>query len=128
MRVVLLASEGYGGTAQIEVDGQPLLVRDALSEPGEPAAPGPIAAARFRAVAPVPASWPRAAERNPERLKKLEHVRGWRYLGFAEILGVNPVRADLGALVLELDLPAAGPELVGRHVVLDIDRITLVRS
>jgi len=125
--VVLIHTEGRAGPAQIEVDGQPLTVVDGISTVGAPAAPGPVRDPVFEAVVVEPDSWERAIAANPERLKRLEPLWGWRYRGYGEIVAVDPVRADLGRLVLELGLRADTPERLGSFVAVAIDRITLTR-
>ena len=128
MEVVLIRTEGRAGEARIEVDGQPLTVVDGLSAVGEPELPGAVRAPVFSAIVVPPGSWERAIAANPGRQRRLEPRWGWRYRGFAEIVAVDPVRADLGPLILELDLAVDAPEMVGAFVAIEIDRITLSRG
>jgi hypothetical protein len=127
MRVELVRTEGYGREALIEVDGVPLRVVDAVSEPGEPAPPGPVDDPVFTAVVVAPASWSRAVAENRDRAKRVEPIHGWRHRGFGEIRSLSPLRADLGVLQLELALPSDPARCVGDFVALDIDRIRLAR-
>ena len=128
MRVELLRTEGFGLEAEIEVDGCRLRVVDAVSGPGRDATPGPVDAPVFTAVVVAPDSWKRALEENPDRVKRLEPLWGWRYRGFAEIVSLEPLRADLGALVLELDFPPDAARSCGDFVALAIDRIRLTEA
>lgn len=128
MKVVLLHTEGYGLEAEIEVDGCALRVMDAVSEPEQSAEPGPIEAPVFTAVVVAPDSWTRAVLENPDRAKRLEPLWGWRYRGFAEIVSLEPLRADLGVLVLELNLPPDPERTCGDFVALAIDRIRVARA
>jgi hypothetical protein len=125
--VVLIRTEGRAGRAEIEVDGHLLTVVDGISAVGAPAAPGPVRDPAFEAFVVEPDSWERAIAANPERLKRLEPLWGWRYRGYGEIVAVDPVRADLGPLVLGLGLRADTPERLGAFVEIAIDRITLSR-
>jgi hypothetical protein len=125
--VVLIRTEGRAGRAEIEVDGHLLTVVDGISAVGAPAAPGPVRDPAFEAVVVEPDSWERAIAANPERLKRLEPLWGWRYRGYGEIVAVDPVRADLGPLVLGLGLRADTSERLGAFVEIAIDRITLSR-
>jgi hypothetical protein len=123
--VVLIRTEGRAGKAEIEVDGHPLTVVDGISAVAAPAAPGPVSDPVFEAVVVEPESWERAVTANPDRLKRLEPLWGWRYRGYGEIVAVDPVRADLGPLELGLGLRADSPERLGAFVDIAIDRITL---
>lgn len=128
MEVVLIGSEGRGGEAVIEVDGRRLTVVDGISAVDSPAAPGPVDAAAFEAVIVEPESWERAIAANPARRRELEPGFGWRYRGYGEIVSVDPVRADLGPLVLELAWSPDTPERLGAFVAVEIDRISLRRA
>jgi hypothetical protein len=126
MDVILIATEGRAGEAEIAVEGQRLFVEDGLSTAARAAEPGPVADARFEVILVEPGSWQQAVSGNPDREKKLEHQWGWRYLGYGEIVAIDPVRIDLGMLLLELDLPVDTPDRVGEYAVIAIDRIRLL--
>jgi hypothetical protein len=128
MRVALLRTEGYGLEAEIDVDGCRLRVMDAISPIEEPAAPGPVRDPIFTAVVVAPDSWTRAVSENPECEKRLEPSWGWRHRGYCEIVSLDPLRADLGVLVLELDLPPDTARKRGDFVALAIDRIRIARA
>jgi hypothetical protein len=129
MDVVLVETEGRGLSATIEVDGHPLRVVDAVSAADSAAAPGPIARARFDVVINDSQSSisPAVASDAPQE-KKLEHVRGYRYLGVGQIVSIDPVCADLGLLTLELPLGAPADVSVGDRLEVAIDRIKLSRA
>jgi hypothetical protein len=128
MKVRLLRTEGYGLEAEIEADGCRLRVMDAISAPGRPAPPGLIPSPVFTAVVVAPDSWDRAISENPECEKRLECLWGWRHRGYGEITSLDPLRADLGALVLELNLPPDPARKCGDFVALAIDRIRIARA
>ena len=127
MKVVLIRTEGYGLTADIEVDGQQLVVVDRVSASDRAVDCGPVSDPRFEVVTLALRSWERAFEDNVEREKKLLHQRGWRYLGFGEIVSVGPaaVTVDLGVLVLELHFEDAELDWVGEFIAIPIERIAL---
>lgn len=127
MEVILIRTEGRAGKAEVEVDGHRLTVVDGISAVAAPAVPGPVPDPVFEAVVVEPESWERAIAANPERMKRLEPLWGWRYRGFGEIVAVDPLCADLGPLVLGLGLCADAPERLGEFVEIAIDRITLSR-
>ncbi|TDJ20863.1 MAG: DUF1330 domain-containing protein [Deltaproteobacteria bacterium] len=125
MHVVLIETEGRGGIAEVEANGQPLKVVDAFSPADRPRKPGTVAAPRFQVVASEPASWERAFARNPGNETRIEPLFGWRHLGFGRIVAIDPIRLDVGILMLELDLRAIDPGYVGRFATIEIDRIVL---
>ena len=130
MKVVLKRTEGYGLTADIEVDGQPVAVVDRVSAPDCALEPGPIAHPHFEVVALEFRSWERAFEDNAAREKKLHHQWGWRYLGFGELVSIEPdaVAVDLGVLTLRLRFDGADPAWLGEYVAVPIERIVLSRA
>ena len=70
-----------------------------------PRIPGAVADPHFHVVTCEPASWERAFARNPGNETRIEPLIGWRHLGFGRIVAIDPIRLDLGILMLELDLP-----------------------
>lgn len=127
MNVVLIETEGYGGDAVVEVNGQRLTVRDALSTLDRPARPGPVPDARFEAVTADPRVTKRVLGENPERIEALEHRWGWRYLGRGRIVSLAPLRIGLGVLDLELDAQPNEHRALGDYVAIEIDRISVTR-
>jgi len=127
VKVVLTRSEGYGLTAEIEVDGQPLVVVDRVSASDREADPGPVSEPRFEVVTLALRSWERAFEDNLACEKKLLHQRGWRYLGFGEIVSLEPgsVRVDLGVVTLALQFEDPDPDWLGEFIAIPIERIAL---
>jgi hypothetical protein len=126
MDVVLIETEGRGREALIEIDGRRLRVEDAFSRVGHARSPGRVESPKFSAVVKAPESWDRAVAANPERERRLEPLWGWRYRGYAEVVALEPLRIDLGSLLLELELEVDGPERLGAFVSIEIDRITLL--
>ena len=125
MHVVLIETEGRGGIAVIKADGQRLKVVDQFSPADRPRKPGAVADPHFHVVTCEPASWERAFARNPGNETRIEPLIGWRHLGFGRIVAIDPIRLDLGVLMLELDLPAIDPGYAGRFATVEIDRIVL---
>jgi hypothetical protein len=128
MDVVLIETEGRAREAVIEVDGHRLRVEDGFSRVGEPQPPGGFEMPVFSAIVASPESWDRAVTDNPDCARRLEARWGWRYRGLAEIVGIDPLRIDLGELLLEVELSVDAPGRVGAFIAIDIDRITLSRG
>jgi hypothetical protein len=125
LKVLLLETEGYGGDAIIEVDGERLKVRDALSSVDRPARPGAVYAARFDVVVADPRGSKQKLGINPDRRTGLQHQWGWRYTGNGRVIALDPLRIDLGILVLELPRPSNDGHSLGDYVSVAIDRISI---
>ena len=130
MEVVLKRTEGYGLTADIEVDRQALVVVDRLSTSDSAVAPGPIDRPHFEVVALEFESWERAFEDNAAHEKRLHHLWGWRYLGFGELVSIeaDAVAIDLGVMTLRLRFEGADPDWLGEYVAIPIERVVLSRE
>lgn len=130
MEVLLKRTEGYGLMADIEVDGQSLVVVDRVSRADCAAEPGPIERPHFEVIALEFQSWERAFEDNAAHEKKLHHQWGWRYLGFGEIVSIEPevVTIDLGVLTLRLRFEGAAADWRGEYVAIPIERVVLSRT
>ncbi len=130
MKVVLKRTEGYALTAEIEVDGQPLSVVDRVSTSDCDAETGPVEDPHFEVVTLEFRSWERAFEDNAANEKRLHHQWGWRYLGFGQIVSIEPdaVAIDLGVLSLSLRFEGADPGWLGEYVAIPIERIALSRE
>jgi hypothetical protein len=127
MDVELIQTEGHGGEATVQVGAQRLQVVDHVSRTGAPARPGPMAGAKLNVVAIDALSWERvdAPAIDGRPLNRFERQWGWRYLALAEIVELEPFRADLGVLTLEMAEAPDGGMAVGDWVRVAIDRIVL---
>jgi hypothetical protein len=126
MRVTLIDTEGRGGAAEIEMDGQRLRVVDAISRADRPAAPGEVAGAKLEVVVIPHLTGPTPAGATAR--SGLEPDHGWRYRAHGEILSTQPLCADLGPLHLDLDRADAEAWAVGDPVSVAIDRIILTHE
>ena len=123
MEIVLIRTEGRGGEAEVEVNGESLAVVDALSPVDAPTRPGPLPGARLEVVAIPKLSKIAASGDAPER--PLRREWGWRYRAQAQVLATGPLRVDLGAFAAELELPLREEITEGAILDLAIDRIIL---
>lgn len=123
MRIRLIATEGRGGTAEIEADGQRLRVVDEWSKADAAASAGALEGATLEVVVN-----PRFTQGVPQAdAPALVPEAGWRYRAYAEIVATEPARAAVGPLVFVLELPGAESWQPGDRVQLAIDRIVLRR-
>ncbi len=123
MEIVLVRTEGRGGKAEIEVNGESLSVVDALSAVGDPARPGPQPGARLEVVAIPKLSGIAPADEAQE--PSLRREWGWRYRARAKVVSTAPLRVDLGAFAAELEIPLRQEITRGATLDLAIDRIIL---
>ena len=123
MEIVLIRSEGRGGEAEIEVNGERLAVVDALSGADATARPGPVAGGRLEVVAIPKLSGP--AKGDAPEGPPLRREWGWRYRARARVLSADPLEVDLGAFAARIALPLRQEVAAGDVLDLAIDRIIL---
>jgi hypothetical protein len=125
MEVNLIKTEGYALEAQVEYAGTVLHVMDEFSPPGERSAPGSIRQAEFSYETFEALTWEETFSGNPRCRKELEHIAGWSYLGYGQIVSVDPVRIDFGILEMEDPLSTHDERCIGEFVCVKIDRLQL---
>ena len=123
--VNLVRTEGWGLEAEVILEGQKLTVMDTFSPASQPAPPGQLENVQFVANEFTPQTWEEIFSGNPHRLKTLKQARGWRYEGYGEVIGVNPMRIDFGILTLQAGPHTHDERCVGEFVRLWIDRLDL---
>jgi len=125
MEVRMEHTEGFARKAEILLDGESLIVCDGVSSPEFRCEPGVIDNAKFSYPSLEGFQWSRAVRENPSHKVRLEHVRGWSYVGFGRIVSIMPVTIDFGALELEDANWSDDENLVGKYVRVSIDRLDL---
>jgi hypothetical protein len=60
---------------------------------------------------------------NPEEKKCLEHLDGWRYHAYGEIISINPVVVDCGIIRVEDVVHTGDSRVVGAFVSFTIERL-----
>jgi SAM-dependent methyltransferase len=128
MNAVLVRTEGFALAADVEIDDHRLVVMDQFSPPGERAAAGPLQKARLSADEFDPLSWEEMSAGNPERRKRLVHLTGWSYLGYGQVVQVNPMVVDFGIARLEIGPHTRDERWIGEFVKIKIDRLSLFSS
>ena len=65
---------------------------------------------------------------NPDGVKRLEQVSGWKYRAYGEVVSVSPVRVDCGIYVEEDVVRSSDARTVGEFVAFTITRLTAMRA
>ena len=128
VEVRLESTEGPARKAEVWVDGTLLVVMDDYSRPDAPAAPGVLSDARFTYLSDEGTCWDRAVAGNPANRRLLEPVRGWRYVGYGQVVQIMPVVIDFGLLRMEDANWTSDEALVGRFVCVPVDRLCITRA
>ena len=125
MEVRMEHTEGFARKAEVLVDNESLIVCDNVSTPEVRCCPGVVENVRFSYPSLEGFQWSQAIGENPSNKVRLEHVRGWSYVGFGRVLSIMPVTINFG--LLELDDPnwSDDERLVGKYVKVSIDRLDL---
>lgn len=66
---------------------------------------------------------------NPQQLKRLENLGGWRYRACGEVVAVDPEPLlDCGAVTVDLPDAVCDASVLGRFVTVEIERLDCWRS
>ena len=125
MEVELIHTHGMGLAAEVVLNGQKLVVMDSFSSPLAPMSPGNLKNPQFSANEFSHQSWEDMFSGNPDRDKRLEHIDGWKYIGYGEIVSVNPTILDLGDIQLETGPNTHDQRCIGEYIMIIIDRLDL---
>ena len=125
MEVELIHTQGMGLEAEVVLNGQKLVVMDSFSPPLAPMSPGNLKNPMFSANEFSDQSWEDMFSGNPDRDKRLEHIDGWKYIGYGEIVSVNPTILDLGGIQLEAGPNTHDKRCIGEYIKVIIDRLDL---
>jgi len=126
MEVRMEYTQGRSRQAEVWVDGNLLVVCDALSPGGDPRPPGLLTQVKFSYMSVESVSWERAATENRAKKKLLEPVDRWSYVGYGQVVSIMPVVIDFGLIQMEDPNWTTDESLVGRYVKVAIDRLELV--
>ena len=125
MEVRMEHTEGFARKAEVLLDNESLIVCDGVSTPEARCAPGVLENVRFSYPSLEGFQWPQAVKDNPSNRVRLEHVRGWSYVGFGRVLSIMPVVIDFGMIQLEDPNWSDDESLEGKYVKVMIDRLDL---
>jgi len=125
MEVRMESTRGLGREAEVWVGGHLLTVCDGVSDPAHKCLPGLLENVAFSYVAVEPVRWDEAAKANRGEKKSLNHLRGWSYQGYGQVISVMPVVIDFGFLKMTDPGWTTDEDLVGCYVKLMIDRLEL---
>ena len=120
----LIQTKGRGLEAEVEVEGQRLVVVDALSPVEKALSPGEVGEAALEVIA-IEAITRRIGEPVGKPLG-FERDHGWRYRAIGEIVSTEPLVVDFGALRVELGFAPRDDWRPGERLAIAVDRIRLV--
>jgi hypothetical protein len=128
MEVRLESTGGLARQAEVWVNGHLLVVMDEYSQPGSEATPGILADVKFVYLTDAAFTWAEAVAGNRAKRKQIDPVRGWRYVGYGQVVQIMPVVIDFGLLVMEDANWTNDERLVGKFVRVPIDRLSIRRA
>ena len=108
-------------------DGTLLEVMDEYSRPGETPTPGVLSDVQFVYLTDEGFSWADAILANKGKRKAIEPIRGWRYVGYGQVVQIMPVVIDFGLLRMADANWTSDEKLVGKFVRVAIDRLSIAR-
>ena len=118
-------TEGFARKAEVLLGDESLMVCDGVSTPEHRCVPGVIENVKFSYPSLEGFEWSQAVRDNPSDKVRLEHVRGWSYVGFGRVVSIMPVTIDFGMLELEDPNWSDDKNLAGKYVKVSIDRLDL---
>jgi hypothetical protein len=125
MEVRMEHTDGFARRAEILLGDESLIVCDGVSSPEARCVPGLIENVKFSYPSLEGFQWSSAIRDNPSNKVRLEHVRGWSYIGFGRVVSIMPVTIDFGMLELEDPNWSDDKNLAGKYVKVSIDRLDL---
>ena len=125
MEVRMEHTEGFARKAEVLLDNESLIVCDGVSTPEMRCGPGVIGNVKFSYPSLEGFQWSQAIKDNPSNRVRLEHIRGWSYMGFGRVLSIMPVTIDYGMIQLEDPNWSDDEALAGKYVKVMIDRLDL---
>ncbi|MES2467809.1 MAG: hypothetical protein V4675_10950 [Verrucomicrobiota bacterium] len=73
-------------------------------------------------------SWESMFSGNPERRKTLEHIDGWSYQAFGEVVSIGPVVVDCGMIQIPEVFHSNDARIVGEFVSFTITRLDATQN
>ncbi len=120
----LIHTRGRGHDAEVEVEGQRLVVVDTVSPVEKALSPGELRKATLEIVAMEAIT--KRVDKSVEKPLGFERDHGWRYRAIGEIVSTEPLVLDFGALRVELGFAPRHDWRPGERLEVAIDRIRLV--
>ena len=68
-------------------------------------------------------TWESMFQGNPNRLKCLEQIKGWKYRAYGQITSIHPISVNCGVFVEEDVLQTKDPRVVGEFIAFTISRL-----
>lgn len=126
MDVRMEYTEGRGRAAEVWVNGALLTVCDNISPPESRCLPGLLEGVMFGYTNDEAFTWEEAAAGNRSRKVSLDPIKGWRYVGYGQVVQIMPVKIHFGSLIMEDGTWSSDENLVGQFVCVPINRLELL--
>ena len=124
MKAKLLSTEGTYLEAIVEINGREYRVMDELTLDVESMPKvGEAFEFEFSNMLDEDETWESIFQGNPEKKKCLEHIQGWRYRAYGEIISIDPIKVDCGVLIEEDVVNTHDPKVVGEYIAFTISRL-----
>lgn len=120
-------TEGFGGEAEVWVDGALFKVFDSFSTHDERTQPGLLEGATLRYHNDESYTWDEALKGNRSHRSCIDPVKSWRYIGYGRVEQVMPVIINFGGIRMEDPNWSIDDGLVGKFVRVPINRLELAR-
>lgn len=123
MKAKLIDTEGPYLGAKVEIDGDIYRLMDEITISEYSPKIGDNFEIEFINLIDEDESWEEMFSSNPEKKKGLEHISGWKYRAFGEIISINPVKVNCGILVEESVVSSNDPRIIGEYIGFTISRL-----
>ena len=123
MKAKIIKNDGYALEMVLEIKGIQYHVMDNISPPGSKIEQGKIVDIEFSVYSKDALFWDDMFSGNIDRRKCIDHIEGWSYNAYGEILQINPVIVDCGILMIEDQIHTNDVSCIGEYVKLIITRL-----
>ena len=122
MKATFKNTEGDYLLAELDINGKPFVVMDEFG--GEWLKDGDIVQVELMNSVSDNLIWETVFSANPEHKRELEHISGWAYFAYGEIVSVNPMMCDCGLVILEGPFDTNDQCCVGEFIGFRVSRLT----
>ncbi|MBS3820625.1 MAG: hypothetical protein KGY81_02550 [Phycisphaerae bacterium] len=123
MKATVICTQGADLEATIEITGQRLRVMDSFSSYDRRTPPGTCIDITLSSLSFSDETWEQIFTGNPDKLKRLESLGGWRYRAYGQVRSIDPMVVDCGVDIADDVVSTHDPRVVGEYVAYTIDRL-----